>query len=407
MGMASIVLYGVLLEPTPEQVSWAMVMWAILAIPPYLYSLRYATELMVPLVLLTILLLLGLFSSARLGASDPAQIARDSLSVGFWIFGGPFIYFLIKASGAPSDIEKWTSSIRMLLAITGLVLSVRYVIEIESGRELLFEKNLRVNLKYLSSEPLVAFAFAFFGFRLFQSDSLPLFALNLLGWALSSVGLIAVTYRGPLVIGFVLMFLGLAAKIVQSGRAIVRTTVAIFISSVLVSTFFGKYVLAIIEKVLTKSKVVGVNSKIEEFTSVFATDQGVISILIGNGFGSKVFAVGAGGDVAFTHNLFSYVFFKVGVVGVVILLAVALWLLTRLIQRSGRFLILLPELLTLLYISLFQGAYKHYGFSLLLGVVLAIAAMPRLLLIYPVSSTLPYSSSIPARFKIGIASFKQ
>jgi hypothetical protein len=179
----------------------------------------------------------------------------------------------------------------------------------------------------------------------------------------SLVGLIGPTYRGPL-----LIVVGYGLVLTAFARWRMRL-IALFVGAAVVTLLWADIV-SVAAKVSSKFEAVGMNNKLEEALGVFTRDVSVAEFVFGTGAGGEIRAAGAGYNlVTFTHNVFSYAYAKFGVVVLIVLVWCCLKLARqwRLIWRRDY----LPEALTLGYVALFQAGFKHFGFGLVLGLLLA------------------------------------
>ncbi|MCW8828148.1 MAG: hypothetical protein OQK94_03745 [Gammaproteobacteria bacterium] len=377
-GFMSVVVYGAFMEPTPESFSISLVVWAILALPAYAVSLRHIHLLVLYLLPLLAILFIGSVQGIIFGVT-PIGLIRDSLSVLFWCFTPVFIYFLIFSS---SKYFGWMSAIEMvrfISAIAGMLLSVRYVLDLDEGFGRFLNENVRENLEYLSSEPLVTFAFAYFAVTTFRVDGTVKPFIYFVLACLSAIGLVAVTYRGPLLIGIGLM--GASALILSARKINQFPFRVIFVLFLFLAAlwFMAPVVEQVFDKIGNKFERVGANSKVDEFLAIFLSAETFSETLFGLGFGAEKYVVGAGTTVTYTHNLFSYLFLKVGLTGVVLFLVAVFFGFSKILVNNRLLSLLLPEVLTILYISMFQGAFKHYGFAVLMGICIAtVIAMTKL-----------------------------
>ncbi len=367
-----VVLYGAIMQPTPDSASVALLAWSAIALPVFAYAVRYVGAFRAYNLLLTGALFIGLTSAAS-NAVDPAQLARDLVSVVFWL-AGPMLLIMMTRPGRTGvpwiDLEM----ARLVLAIAGALLSLRYVLNQGVSFALVFRQNLRADMEYLSSEPLVTFAFIYSGVMVFRtqrsSSSLAFLAL----FAISSLGLIAVTYRGPLILGFSCFVVATVVFLLQ--KTVTKPLRALTVLFLLgFAVFYSLPLLeGIAEKLTRKFTTVGTNSKVQEFAETFARNTDFLGQLFGDGFGVKAEIAGAGhSQTGYTHNVLSYAFLKTGYLGLALTVAAFAVALRAISRTPAMTLAHAPEALTLLYIGLFQGAYKHLGFGLLLGLCLCAA----------------------------------
>jgi hypothetical protein len=375
LGIGTIILYGTIMQPTPDSVTWQLIVWSLVAAIPFLVSLRNANRCRTYIFFVISLIFVGIVSAAVAG-NDLVQLVRDLIGYLFWIFG-PLLVFLLTSRPRTGEPILSLEHVRFLLALAGAALSVRYLLQQGESLSVALAADLRVNLEYLSSEPLVTYAFLYAAAKTFSTPRvISSFGYGLL-FLLSSLGLIAANFRGPLLLG--------AAVFVSSGLAF---SIGKFRSSPLrvitiaAGAIIGVYLLQaelnqIWVKVATKFKEVGSNSKLEEFVDVFSSGTGFWQILMGNGLGGRRYIVGAGTITGYTHNILSYAYLKTGYIGVFFTLATLVTAITGIAFRRRWRWHYAPEVITILYIGLFQAAYKHFGYGLLLGVCCVVTTQIR------------------------------
>lgn len=366
LGVVTILLYGAIMQPTPDSVTLQLVLWVAVAAIPFAISAQYATRLSFYGAILLAVIMIGLLSGARASA-DLTQLVRDMISFQFWIFG-PMLIFLITSRPKTGDPIFSLEQVRIVLALTGAALSVRYLLQQGVGIAAALSNNLRVNLEYLSSEPLVTFAFIYAATATFRARRFSGAIGYFLLFVMASVGLVAVTYRGPLLLGFAMFISAGTLYVLTNAKSAPLRVLTIIVGTIAAVYFLQDEIGAVGTKIMGKFHNVGANSKVSEFLGVFEANTGIWQTLLGNGFGGRGFIEGAGTTTGYTHNVISYAYLKAGLFGAVLIigaLAAALFHLFRRVRRVWHY---MPEILTILYIGMFQAAYKHFGFGLLLGV---------------------------------------
>jgi hypothetical protein len=368
LGVVSILIYGAIMQPTPDKVSWELFVWAAAVSFPLLVALRFTKRLSMFGLLLSAWVLIGVLSALR-AQVDLTQFIRDLVSASFW-FLGPLLILLI-TSRPRSGVQVFTlEKTRLVLALTGAALSVRYLMDQGAGVAAAFQSNLRVNLEYLSSEPLVTYAFIYSGFAIFTSRKPTISFAFAVIFALSSLGLIAVTYRGPLILGVTMLITASLVFIFRRVLSAPLKALPLLVAMVVTAYSLRGPLTDVAAKIANKFEAAGTNSKIEEFLLIFSTDSGNWEALMGSGFGSIRFITGAGVDAAFTHNILSYAYLKTGYIGLAFVVLAFVSIVAAFATRVRLAWQYSPELITLTYIGLFQAAYKHFGYGLLIGVCL-------------------------------------
>jgi len=369
VGFAALVIgYGAFLEPTPESVSFELVAFLLLAAVLFVVSVREAARwraLTIGFVALAVVA--GVIGFAR--SNDIWQALRDLASFALIPFSVFAISRLVRLG---VDMER----VKYVLAIAGVILSVRYVASAPNMFESILHSNVRVDLRYLSSEPLVLFAFLFFIRQIFFAErwSLRLAAALLAG--LASLGLVAVTYRGPLLLGAGLFVFYLIRSAVRPRAAVPLVLLSLLIVSALLAF---DVIGPILEKIAAKTSAVGLNNKLGEVVAVFGADRDFLGYLFGEGLGGTTASPIFDFEVPYTHNVVTYVYVKFGLCGLALVAAFALFALkTWSANQKWSLPIQLPELLTVLYIAVMQAAYKHFGFALITALILVACFSARL-----------------------------
>ena len=369
LGVCTILVYGSLMEPTPDSLTAPLMVWVIVAAIPVIVSVRYASQLPLYNFLLAAIIMIGMLSGMY-ALNDLIQFVRDLISFAFWVFG-PLLILLIVSKPRTGDPILTLEQVRLTLALAGTALSVRYFFQQEVSLTAALSVDLRANLQYLSSEPLVTFAFIYAGMSIFRARRVFGMIGFLVLFLLASIGLIAVTYRGPLLLGSAMFMIAWAVSAFAGERPSPLWVVLTIVIVVLMLYFLQDQISAVGTKIFNKFERVGTNSKFEEFLQVFDSDVDAWQVIFGSGFGGRVFLVGAGTMTGYAHNLISYAFIKSGYAGVILVIITLVSSLSRVLVTARRAWHYSPEIVTILYIGLFQAAFKHFGYGLLLGVCLA------------------------------------
>lgn len=350
--VACVLFYGAFLEPTPENIG-------------FLYALFVAAfgtcaALSIGTVLKPTWYLAAFFFSFSVGltvatvrSNDTIDVVRDLIALSF-LFIVPSIIWRFR-------YRRLADLLTIAMATAGAFLSVRFVLRAENGFSNLLHQNIRPDFSYLSSEPLVMFAPLAFT-RLFFSTRLPIHwrLAAAAAAAISLVGLIASTYRGPLIVVFLY---GIWCAAFSTLR-VKLTAIPLGLAGL---WFARNEIFLIYEKVARKFEAVGDNSKLSEALGIFGREVSWTEFLFGNGLGGQITLTWADAGLNYAHNFFSYTYAKFGA-----LVFVALLILCFRLAREYRIILrhdLLPEALTLAYIGMMQGAYKHFGFGLILGLL--------------------------------------
>lgn len=360
-----LLIYGFRLEPTPDSPTPALLVFLTLASILTMVCARAIRGVRNDLAICVGIILVGILGSLPQN-SAPVQLVRDIISFAFLPFS---IVVLSYALGNLLRLDK----LKLLFAVTGVLFSLRYASDAPRGLESIISSSFRLDTKYLSSEPLVMFGLLFFLQLAFSYER---------GWvrfgalamsAFAASGLLAAGYRGPIVV-WALMFVVFAAHSAVRGGLWTRAFSLFLVGgSAYVVIRFGFFE-QVSQKIINKTALVGTNGKLNELFHVIGLDRTLFESLFGVGFGGKFPSpIFAGLEVAYTHNVFTYFYMKFGLLG----LALFLLLIWRsigayLLRKPVLIFSHIPELLTLLYVGLGQAAHKHFGFSLLLGLLIVV-----------------------------------
>ncbi len=154
------------------------------------------------------------------------------------------------------------------------------------------------------------------------------------------------------------------------------TIIAIIVALVICGVFYNpiKNIIQDFAKpIIEKQKTVGFNQRIEEFSAISKQhNNSVISNVIGKGWGAGLESPSSAGTmVNFTHNLFSSLWLKTGIVGCFFMFSFVLSFILSAYRKiyidKPDVIILLISLLLCLSINMFlYGGYKSLGFGLTL-----------------------------------------
>jgi hypothetical protein len=341
--------YSIFLSPTPDTYNLVLIIWILFFLFFFLQVLSKKPKKFISKLYLSLLplgILVGFWNENEFN-----QVLRDIISY-FFLFFGINIFTSIRIKH---------SVLEEVLGLMGVILSVRYIIDLDITKLLI--ANQRENMLYLSSEPLVTYAAIFYGLKLGKFPSL----LNSFKYLGAMAGLVAVTYRGPIILSILILVLSFVLNTLNN-KNLLRTIVITIVVSILL--YYSSPILYSLQgKIMSKFSTVGDNGKLDEFIHVLTYLEE--TSMLGVGFGGKLYVDGAGNFAAYTHNIISFGALKFGLAGVLVFAYLMFWLLRILsIEIVNRRLLIVPELVTLLYIGLFQGAYKHLGYGLVFGLLL-------------------------------------
>jgi len=169
--------------------------------------------------------------------------------------------------------------------------------------------------------------------------------------------------------------LGMSAVILSAALLWVRPKFFLILSAFafIMSVCLYEELYIILEPLVRKTVLVGGNMRSQELIAIWeALYQNPIHILIGSGWGGSFSSPAVGGYyVTYSHSLISYVFFKMGLVGLAIL-AFYLWHVTKMLYSIARHYLIWGNALfwALIIPVFFYASHKSFDFGLLLVVIL-------------------------------------
>lgn len=197
------------------------------------------------------------------------------------------------------------------------------------------------------------------------------------GWAVAGLGMLAglaclgalaeAVHRAALLLCLGALGIGLAAQ----GLRRPRLGLALLLGLAAVSGILGPALLDALDLVARKTEAVGLNNRLAEVEAVLAqTGRSPVAFLLGDGWGALLSNPAVGFlRVSYTHSLASYLLLKVGVVGLLAVLAYLGLLAGRVLSAQAR----RPVLLLAAVPSLLLGLFLHTSFKFLcFGLLLAL-----------------------------------
>jgi O-antigen ligase len=194
------------------------------------------------------------------------------------------------------------------------------------------------------------------------------------GLALVTLGVVPLLAMGLMVQRASFGFLALAAFAGFAALLWRRPRVAVLVLVASLAVLGGAWdmLAAATDIMADKTRLVGLNSRVQEWEEVIRiVSQSPVTVLFGLGFGARFENPAVGGEsVLYTHNLFSELWLKTGLIGV--FLACVYFL--DIIRRSFQNIIAPPVLVwalsgPILISSLLYASHKSLGFGLLLLVL--------------------------------------
>ena len=367
---AACVFYAIFGSPTPDSIGWVEIVIAVLMVVAIgigrmrdvLFSLeskrfwKSAAQ---------ILMIYGISVPVIVGAvaGNSVQSMLRDLAPFMFLFLPLFLLPLIRARLFYFRVTL------VAVVIIGLLFALRSVVMEHYGDCPVWCTD---ELLYLENMPTVLFACLFLiGIAmsvLMQGFSIGRFAVFavLVGLALVPVAAMAETLQrasiGALVLYMIILQGYFLYRSPMRAFAVLAIGVAaIFIINISFSTMF--------DELWTKTRSVGLNNRPQEFMAVWdVVSRDPVTFLLGIGWGGQFHSPAVGGlSVNFTHNFFSTILLKTGIVGVVLCVAYV----GGLLERLGRVVLVWPVLglalaaPVLIDLTLY-ASFKSFDFGLML-----------------------------------------
>ena len=392
---AALILYGCFSSPTPDHPGLIEATIAVLLI--IAVGWRYPLQM--------VLMNLPRETNKSIAVSDSLYLKWRRVSVIVFVFGmtvplvigiagGNALYTILR------DMVAWLYLFIPLLAaplfmgnksgqyllpwvplVIGLAFSLRVILPGISGLDAnIFDRAQPADPFYLVNAPTVLFSALFLigvgGYGLYKHVSVRALCVSLCLFCAAVVplvGMSAIMQRAS--IGYIVvavLFLLLIALVKKPVRALPP-----ILAVMIVLILFGGPFMALIEQLIYKTELVGLNMRLQEASAVLekvsgqAGLGGILHAAFGGGWGATVASPAVGGvTVNFTHNLLTAMILKTGLIGAALvccyLVPYALMLL-RIVQRNP---VMACALAGPFLIDVFlYASYKSLDFGLILFMI--------------------------------------
>ncbi|WP_010272262.1 membrane protein [Paenibacillus senegalensis] len=311
-----------------------------------------------------------LFNGAVIHGWSVADMIRD-LVPAIYIF----LPLLLLPAMLRTSFSKWLKVLPYVISLAGVLLSLRFYMEVGIWPWELGGRHYFDNYLYLPYDPVVTFAGIFLPLMAVQSwngrrPQRWLASLAMLtGGALALGSLMAVAQRAPLglaAIGFVLYFFMLTYR--SLGKMLV-----LLILAVSIGFLAQEQISSSIQLLSAKQEEVGANGKTEELKAVWSeVSRTPRTLLFGIGWGGLYESPAVEGQqVSFTHSALTFFLLKTGISGLVFFMFYLLW-----VARNGcsqwslkTMPVLLASLVPILIGLFFQVSYKTLSFGVVLTII--------------------------------------
>lgn len=307
--------------------------------------------------------------------NDPGDFVRDFI---------PFVYMLIPLlfiGRYRMDPQRWLLVVIAGLCIVGVGFSIRFfqgadASLLDIGSRLIFSDNRdntmqdSASLFFLSFSSCLGLWLLLSGRRLLGCVVL---AVAVLPWAV----MLASVMRAPVVITTLAMALTFARWLSMNGKrgkfGLVFLLFILASGLVLAQPLIDSLGKAI-DLLLMKQQEYGLNGRDMEASAVVDNIDTIAVLLFGEGWGGLIAnPIGGGAHWRFVHNMEFYFLFKVGLCGVVAVVAFFYWLARMVLKISFRndllFLVIVSMLCPLAVAMMLEATYKSLSFGLVLSLL--------------------------------------
>lgn len=255
-----------------------------------------------------------------------------------------------------------------------LLIGVTFSIRVLLPNFILFDKTSE--LLYLANSPLVLFTSLFLAsyacrkiFYKLDLHHLLFFGVCIIGSVVTlmamfvdvqraSFAALALTIISLFIIGFI--------------KAPLRTIIPLILMTIL-GVIFYDFLSVVSQDIAIKTSRVGLNMRFQEWQAVWERlSESWIYVLFGHGWGSSFASPAVGGlHVTYTHSLLSYMFFKTGLIGLILTLTYLVFIFEKLVRLYFSDPVKGNALLWPLLIPVFlYASHKSFDFGLLLVLIL-------------------------------------
>lgn len=301
----------------------------------------------------------------------------------------PVLYFSISLLVFPGLISAerlWGKCLPWFLALGGCVISVRYFIETSTAPWDMYGVERSPNIHFFPYDPAVLFGAIFLLGGLLNRKNLSFNSMlvnvvQALGGVVCLLALLGIVQRAPIaLIGCSLLLLWVVSFKKARARFALGAVAAVFLlflfHDVLQSAFDVLY---------EKTRVEGGAAKLVELRDLYyEVTRSTITMFLGEGWGATFENPVGPGRVRFTHSLFTFLAFKTGIIGLLLVMALFVFLLARAIpyRKFIMFDHVFLACASALLIGLFlQPTYKTFSFGLvILLMVLRVRLLKRVLM---------------------------
>jgi len=277
----------------------------------------------------------------------------------------PLLYLLLPvflSRHMSKDTELWKHVLQWGLCFVGVVYSLRFFLEAEGE---IWTTTVYGGLDYFVMDPAVLFGATFLlvdGLNFFYSGRLLWATITIFAGAFAYSSILAATVRAQIVVIVLATLVLVLIRILEHPKRFNTWAPLVAIAlGLTIVTDLVVWVSWVVDSVAAKTEFAGLaNLKDEEIVEILRHALSRLDVLLlGDGWGAKLYMSSSGGEVRYAHNVFFYFLWKTGILGIFSCLGVFYWIAKHLIalwQASLQNLRLLA-----LWLACFNVVVVHSG----------------------------------------------
>ncbi len=355
----SILLYGSLSSPTPDNFSFVEFVIAVLLVCSVFFHFMFGVKrlhiFLSEKIYASVFILFYFFGLILAPDNDVRQVIRDAIAHIYFCL--PVVYIL---KLRVVDIDR----IAVSACLAGIMLAIRFAFESGFNLYLMSDQSFTYDgLLKLNTEPLIVFAEIYSVYRFSCDKNILIKILWMVAFSIPFAVLIASNMRGPVAMG--LLAIGYVFFYSDSNRrymfySLLKRSIAIV---AVVYAVFYLYSLGVFHGLESKMQLVGISNKTEEFIFLLSNiPDSAMFVFFGKGLGAW-FDVG-GRLLPFSHSLHMYYLYKSGIVVMIFVILLTIASIYDWFKCLGYNNVILFCLLPMwLYGTFLNPMYKFFGFG--------------------------------------------
>jgi len=386
----AMIIYAVSSEPTPDIIGVDEILIGSLLVLSFIRSglivlglfflqRRNYIEKIVYMIFVYMFIVPSMIGILKEG-NNLGDYIRDIIPL-LYLFLPIFIISLIKAE---PELKIWYKIILLSVIFIGIIFSLRFYLYMKDYIEYIGTLIIHGDKTYIFASPTILFSSIFltllgiYNIYKFKFPNLLKGSIYIFGGLLSFVVFTAVIMRANILFFLASVMFFLLAIFIKSLREFRILPTIMILSIIFVFIVINiNNIEGIFNLILKKFQAVGTNQRIEEFKYILdLLKENSIDFLLGKGWGAVLYDNPTGGNTRYTHNIFSFLLFKTGIVGLFIFMiyllyfAYSLALLFINIKQNFVYTILILSFCSTLMIGMFiQPLFKMLGFGLILSLI--------------------------------------